>query len=483
MVFSRDSLNGYSQYFDASHIDLLQVLGQQSKLGGLKMIKHFKWVLLACFAAPSAFASVQATDIFCEKYPQATACEDKPTSCATCHAGPPSLNDFGKDIQEMLPGTLADGLVAALGTLEESDSDGDGAINLDEIMNGGNPGNRGILPAADVEIEYDMEMAFKRMKSVFCGQSVTYDEMQKLQSNGKAFLHSTLTGCLEGAYWKEEALHRMADNKIQPLATIGYGGNVVIGDFRWDYWLYSYIMSGDRDARELLSATYFVDGRTGEKIEGNVAREEGATIGERIVIAGGQPLNANRRAGMMTTQWFISNFTMFAELPRNTASQVYRAYLGLDIAKGEGLMPVPGEPRDVDNKNIAQPACAVCHSTLDPLAYAFSTYNGIDPINAFLFNSIGTYDGGRQPWEAEGAIFGQPANDLLEWAAIARNSDAFKKNIAKDIFHFALSRDPFPNESAEFKALWEGLPEDGYSVNKLIHKFVDTNAFGGKVIK
>ena len=442
-------------------------------------------ILISAFMLLSGMSmgTTEATDILCQKYPDATACSDKPTSCSVCHAGPPSLNDFGQNIKVELGGPLSTGLIPALEKLAEADSDGDGAKNIDEILNGGAPGDRGKKPAGDIQVEYDDALAFKRMKAVFCGASANYQEMTQLKTGGKNFLHAELDKCLESNYWKDEALHRIADPKIQPLGTIGFGGNVVIGDFRWDYWLYSYIMTGDRDARELLSATYFIDGRTGEKIEGNVPREEGPTLGERIVIAGGQPLAANRRAGMMTTQWFISNFTMFAELPRNTASQVYRAYLGLDIAKGEGLMPVPGEPRDVDNKNIAQPACAVCHSTLDPLAYAFSTYTGIDPIQAFLFNTIGTYDGGRQPWEADGAVLGQPVNDLMQWAEIARNSDAFKKNIVKTIFHHALSRDPFAHEQEEFKALWEGLPMEGYSVNKMIHRFIDTKAFGGRVIK
>jgi len=171
---------------------------------------------------------------------------------------------------------------------------------------------------------------------------------------------------------------------------------------------------------------------------------------------------------------------MFATLPRNTASQVYREYLGMDIAKGEGLQPVVNEPRDVDNRNVRQAECAVCHSTLDPLSYAFSTYVGIETVRALLFNSNGTYRGSRAPWEAQGQIMGQPATDLLDWADKARNSEAFKKNLAKMMFSQALSRDPMPHEKQEFDLLWQGLPADNYSVNKMLHRFVDTTAFGGR---
>lgn len=427
------------------------------------------------------FASPEGTTIFCQKYAEAQACEDEAASCNVCHGGPPALNPYGEELKQNLNGSLQASLFEALDKTANLDSDGDGVTNEEEIKFAGHPGDKAITPAQDIEMTYDRELAFKRMKTIFCGQPPTYSEMKSLKDAGdsKAFMHEQLTACLNSTYWTDEALHRMADTKIQPLSTIGYGGNVVIGDYRYDYWLFSYIMSGDRDVRELLSAQYHIDAN-GNKVEGTIPREEQAQVGERIVIAGGQPLAPERRAGMITTQWFFANFSMFAQLPRNSASQVYREYLGLDIAKGEGLMPVPNEPRDVDNKNIAQPECAVCHSTLDPLAYAFSTYVGIETIQAFLFNTNGTYRADRTPWEADGAIFGQPVNDLLEWAEIARNSDQFKKNIAHMIFEHALSRDPLPHETEEFKALWQGLPQDGYSVNKLIHRFVETNAFGGR---
>ncbi|MFW7378710.1 MAG: hypothetical protein ACOH5I_07885 [Oligoflexus sp.] len=440
---------------------------------------------LLCGILPAHLsASPVGTTIFCQKYAGAPACNDEAASCNVCHAGPPGLNPYGDSIVQNLNGDLASGLYETLDKIDELDSDGDGVNNREEILFGGHPGNRAIAPIRDVQIEYDREMAFKRVMVNYCGRPASYQELQNLNAaaDQKAFMHEQLDQCLDSDYWKNEALHRLADRKIQPLSTIGFGGNVVIGDYRYDYWLFSYIMSGDRDVRELLSAQYHIDAN-GNKIEGTIAREEAPQIGERIVIAGGQPLAPQRRAGMMTTQWFFANFTMFSQLPRNTASQVYREYLGLDIAKGEGLMPVPNEPRDVDNINIAQAECAVCHSTLDPLAYAFSTYVGIETVQAFLFNTNGTYRAGRAPWEADGVLFGQPVGDLLEWAEIARNSDQFKKNIAHMLFTQALSREPMPHETEEYDALWQGLPADGFSANRLIHRFVETNAFAGRIVK
>ena len=48
------------------------------------------------------------------------------------------------------------------------------------------------------------------------------------------------------------------------------------------------------------------------------------------------------------------------------------------------------------------------------------------------------------------------------------------------MFEKALSREPASHELAEFDQLWRNLPADGYSVNKLVHRFVETKAFGGR---
>lgn len=429
-------------------------------------------------------AAIGSTGDFCKKYPNSGFCEGSgKASCDLCHSSPPSLNPYGEDIRNNLSGPLTEKIGEALSKIEGDDSDGDGASNKDELGEGGHPGDDKVIPRANVNLVYDIEIAFKRVKAIYCGSSASYTEMKALNAaaDAKAFLHDELSKCLGSDYWRKEALHRLADKKIQPLAAVGIKGDVVIGDFGWDYRLFSYIMSGDRDARELLSATYHID-ENGKRVEGIVDLEETPQApNTRLVTGGGQPLTPSRRAGMMTTQWFLSFFTMFTPLPRNTASQVYREYLGLDISKGDGLMPVANEPRDVDNINVKQEACANCHSTLDPLTYAFSTYNGIKGnVSGTASNANGSYDPKRQPWEADGSIFGEPVKDLMEWADKARNSDAFKKNIAKMMFTQALSRDPMAHEAKEFEALWKELPNEKYSVNKLLHRFVDTKAFGGR---
>lgn len=170
-------------------------------------------------------------------------------------------------------------------------------------------------------------------------------------------------------------------------------------------------------------------------------------------------------------------------LPRTTAAQAYRAYLGADIAASEGLMPVAGEPVDVDKKGVSQPRCANCHSTLDPLAYAFVRYEGIQ-LSADL--KFGAYRPERAKeriadWDdavEKPYLLGQPVKDLIEWAHVAAESDAFARNMADVFFVHALGRHAEPADLDEFSALWRGLRDDGFSANRLLHRLIDTRAFG-----
>ncbi|MEM9102672.1 MAG: DUF1585 domain-containing protein, partial [Pseudomonadota bacterium] len=439
----------------------------------------------------TALATISATTIFCEKYPESVSCKNKRVGCDFCHTATPQLNAYGfslfQALQSLTPiytseqfdGRLPEG--AKL--IEQVDSDGDQETNLVEINQGTFPGDgesNGFLKEPD--LVWNPKLAFKRIHVLFCGQSASYEDNKTFNTSidKKAAVHSALTECLQSDFWRNEALHRLADKKIRPLNTVGIDGDIVLADYAWDYRLFSHILTDDRDARDLLLADYHIN-EDRDVVEGTISRQRAFSLQDPISIGTGQPLEPERRAGMITTQWFLVMNTMFADLPRNTAAQAYRAYLGLDIAKGEGLIPIAGEPRDVDNKNIDVPACAVCHSTLDPLAYAFSTYNGIEIEFSLIFgNPLGEYDDERQPWEAEGFLFGEPVINLMDWAQKAANSDEFKKNLVSLFYNYAIGRAPSGSELETFNTLWRALPQEGYSANQLIHRIVDTTAFGGE---
>jgi hypothetical protein len=484
----------------------------------LRRVALSMFVCAGLSVAGVAEARPEAPGVFCAKYPNAAECLGGVVECRTCHEStfPPAWNSFGGQLLSTLPRDVSfgEGLRVALAAAESKDSDGDGVPNLTEILGGTYPGDSSsfwIAPAAQTGPRnpsyavdsYDLAFAFRRASILYCGKSPSYAELQPFRAQPanadalRAQIHARVDQCLNAAYWRDEGLKRLADDRIRPAKSAGPESKVivlnyrlVIGDYEYDYRLWVYVLTGDRDSRDLLLAQYYVvdDGK------GGFAKQESIiTKPDPKAFAGGQVLEKQHRAGMITMQWFLVRNTMFSELPRTSAAAAYRAYLGMDIAKTQGLFPVASEPDDVDKKGVTEPRCASCHSTLDPLAYAFAKYNGIsgapDLISLLLGVPnfpFGGYEEGRggrlmPGWNdtaQQPVIFGKPVNGLREWAEAAANSDAFARNLAQIFFEHALSRGPNPGEMEEFTALWRGLGKDNFSANRLIHRLIDTRAFG-----
>ena len=398
-------------------------------------------------------------------------------------------------------------LPAALAAVEGDDSDGDGQSNLEEIELGTIPGDAlshftaPADPTGDINPDYDVtgydaRFAFRRVATTYCGRAPSYDEVQAFADADaqaqQTLLHAKLDECTDTNYWKSYALRRLADNRIRPIQAVGKYSTigVALGDYYADYRLFSYVMTGDRDARDLLLADYFIDH------EGNVVDNPyenpapGNAASERQHVPGpdrdadGVALNDDHaRAGMITTRWFMVANTMFSELPRTSAAQAMRAYLGEDIGMSEGLRPSLGEPIDPDGKGVTEEACARCHSTLDPLAYAFTYYEGID-----FGGTSGEFNADRPPWpdfetNVVMEIYGQPITDaatrgVRSWAEVAANSDAFKRNLVEMMLGQALRRELGPEEAVVVKNLMSTVEDDAYNVNALLHRIVDTDVFG-----
>lgn len=190
---------------------------------------------------------------------------------------------------------------------------------------------------------------------------------------------------------------------------------------------------------------------------------------------------------MLTQRWFLMSNTMFTSIPRTTAAQAYRAYLGYDLSKLEGLHPVSDEPADYDAKGVQEPACAACHSTLDPLSYPFSRYEGIGGGAArpysYSENRLRGFlevDGERITDTPEaGYIFGEKVDNLVEWAEVAANSEAFRRATVLDYWRLLLRETPRATERGEFNDLVEGLGSDNnWRVEAMLHDLIDTEAYG-----
>ena len=461
--------------------------------------------LLAALLLPaSAEARPSGPTRFCQAYPDSPDCLGRYTTCATCHTStdPAGWNSYGLALLAALDGRDFDSaLTEAMASIEDADSDSDGVSNLDEILLGTEPGNAESLwqPAPEPVGEanpwyalgrYDAVVAYRRAMVLYCGHSPDYEEIAALREladeDQRDVIHEALALCLDGRYWREIGLRELADPRIKPIFAIGAQTEVyldefrlVLADYEWDYRLWRYLLTDDRDMRELLTAQYHVEADGA----GGLVPVDGAIPNPYIDngVAGGQPLEPEHRAGMLTTQWFLMSNTMFSALPRTTAAQAYRAYLGMDISKHEGIVGVPGEPLDVDHKGVAAPACAQCHATLDPLSYAFATYHGID----FPFGN-GLYDPERpilaipdwDPALQQSVVLGEPVANVVEWGRAASQSVHFRRAMTTMFIEHALGRPALPDEFEELAALVDTLPGDGYSANRLIHRIVASDAFG-----
>lgn len=450
-----------------------------------------------------ASAKPPAVGIFCQKYPDSQQCVGQQPSCTLCHVAPPQRNAYGAALEMSLapgmPRPLSDSdfaaaLPAALVAAEGLDSDGDGASNLTEIRQGTHPADPNSKPGTTgcqggenpqySVCQYDLRHAYKKVLLDFCGGSPTYAQVKAFQGlpsddARRAFIDTEIDRCAQSEFWrgKNGQIWKVAHPKIRPVGSLKEGedgGGIPLADYYDDYALFAYSQTDDHDAREILTGDYFV------------RREIDPTRYTKVSSLKTQFVDQAHRAGNMTTAWSLANFIMFTALPRNAASQMYRAYLGLDIAKQEGLMSVASEPQDYDAKGVTAQACAACHATLDPLTYPFRNYNGLSSaafIKRYVPNRLETFFASAAPritqTPEQGVILGQPVKDLREWASVGANSDAFAVSTTRDYWKLLIGHAPEPEENAEFVATWQRFKTTNqYRVQKLLHDIVKTEAYG-----
>lgn len=497
--------------------------------------------LAPLFAAGGAAAKPAAPAAFCQTYPAAPACVGGSAPCSTCHTSAPERNAYGSALaQKLLPdvprpldnASFLAALPDALRAIETLDSDGDGHNNAEEIFSGSLPADPKSVPqfgacsAAEQlaaagpgqpwnTCARDPRYLFRKVMLDFCGRSPSREEAATAALDYAATIPAAVKACLQTPHWrgKDGTLWNLANAKIVPQRSIKSGpegGEIPLGDYFDDYRLFVWTHTGDRDVREMLLAQYFV--RQNE--QGELFTETPTPLSEYAIygILGAQIVPIDRRAGLLTTRWFLVAQTMFTPLPRTTAAQAYRAFLGYDIAKMEGLQSVADEPKEYDRKGVTQSECAACHATLDPLSYPFSRYDGIGGGDGAIGGSGGVKptmgnslvgDGGNlnAPFAnyvpnrlsrfikyegpqivdipEAGVIFGQKVQDLLQWAQVAANSDAFARAVVLDYWKLLMGEAPRPTEMAEFDQLWHDLKTvHEYRVERMLLALVQTEAYG-----
>ncbi len=461
-------------------------------------------------APPLAEALPEAPEVFCDTYPEAPACAGAVPDCTTCHTSPPARNAFGQQLaQVLLPeearpldvAQFTSALPDALMAIESDDADGDGYSNIAEILAGSLPADSDSFPVDDEcpqmpaehdwqynVCDFDPAYVLNKLSLDFCGRSASREDKERIATAADpvAELHAALDVCLDSQYWigMDGAVWNLANKKIKPLQAFKAGdgaGDIPIADYFDDYKLFVYTQIDDHDARDALLAQYFVDLVDGDTPQ-YVVRETSDSPQPGPAF---QAVQIERRAGMITTRWVLSFHTMGSAIPRGTAALMYRSYLGHDIAQLEGLHPIANEPVDYDEKGVGAPECAVCHTTLDPLAYPFARYGGIlgqlpTQYNPTRLGILAQRDGIPSIADVpdSGALLGKPVADLLEWVEVASDSDDFARATALDYWRLVMGQEPSPDETAEFTALWHAFIEvHDYRVERMLHDLIDTEAY------
>lgn len=465
-------------------------------------------ILALALCASAAWAKPPAPAIFCQQYPNAPACAGGLPACTYCHVAAPQRNTYGTALESWLapgaPRPLSDGdfssaLPGALAAVEALDTDGDQVSNLIEIQRGTSPADARSFPS-DVPCaggenpqykvcRYDFHYVYRKLQLDFCGYSPTYGQLKTFDALAsddlrRAFLDQQLDACLASEFWrgKNGTLWKMAHPKIRPVGSLKSGedpGQIPLADYYDDYALFTWSHTDDHDVRSVLTANFYV-ARSG-------GTNGAPTVYTQVSTLGSQGVDLAHRAGNMTSAWTLVYFVMFTALPRNAASQMYRAYLGLDIAKQEGLYSVANEPRDYDAKGVQATACAACHATLDPLSYPYRNYNGLtgpqNKMGTYVPNRLETFFPNLTPnlnqTPESGVIFGQPVTSLTQWAQVAANSDAFLVATTTDYWKLMMGHAPRPEENAEFVATWRALKAThNYRVKPMLHDLIRTEAYG-----
>lgn len=474
-------------------------------------MSSFSIAVIVCLAS-AASARPFAPELMCEVYPTAPSCRGTQPACTVCHTAAPRLNAFGAQVASNISGSLQTGLPAALAAIEGEDADGDGITNLQELADGTSPGDAQSVfrarPAVGSEPKADAGFAHRRMMVAFCGRSPNYEEQQAVVRSADPWplIHQRLTACLASDYWRKEAVTHMADPLIRPDTLLGHC-QLTFLDYEPDYHLFQYAMTGGRDARLLLLAKTFVEPdaegtlREVEQVSPNRTR---AGIASRSPFGPPQQnVGRNQRAGMMTTQQFLVNGIQGTWLPRVAGAQAYRAWLGLDLSQYEGVAHPPEPLRDLDAKGITQPVCASCHTTLDPLSYAFAYYAGAaGPRGGFgsywrsrpeEYLGNGATQASLEEWYAnppQPMVFRQPlgleyelpedTSSVVKFAEIAAQSPAFARHVTRLLFIATVGNQPEPRDATEFEQLWRGLSAENFSIDALAHRLIETRAFGGE---
>jgi len=163
--------------------------------------------------------------------------------------------------------------------------------------------------------------------------------------------------------------------------------------------LIAYIVKNDRNYQEVITADYMMVNPTTNEVlnagvdfsdtddhltykpgqnQGQIVRDdqlraENRNEGMEIISHG--PYIDYPHAGILNTHAFLNRYpTTETNRNRARARWTYYHFLGVDIEKSASRTTDPDALADTNNPTLNNPACTVCHESLDPVAGAYQNY-------------------------------------------------------------------------------------------------------------
>jgi len=188
------------------------------------------------------------------------------------------------------------------------------------------------------------------------------------------------------------------------------------------------------------------------------------------------------RGGLLTRAAFLT-----AQAHRDQTSPVHR---GLTVRENLLCQPLPSPPANVNNvppaptaatttrerfaQHSSDPACAHCHTRMDPIGLGFENY---DPIGRFRATD------GPSPVDASGEVSYADAQTegtfvgAVELGQKLGSSTAVGECIASQWFRFSLGRMEAPNDACSMTQIFAGFAGSGHDVRELVLQIVQSDAF------
>jgi len=236
------------------------------------------------------------------------------------------------------------------------------------------------------------------------------------------------------------------------------------------------ILEGDGSLQTLLTADYsFMNEELasfyGDDVLDSVAGPEFRQV----------QLDPEHRAGLLTSAGLMA-----AHANANQSSPVFRGKFVREQLMCNTLPPPPNdlviEPPELDpNKTTkeqfeeigANPACAGCHTLMNPIGFIFEHYDGVglwrDEQNGMPIDALGEV---VQTDDIDGEYDG-----ALEFAAALADSTQVQECVSSQWFRFAYNRTVTEEDSCSVEQLNDVFRSSSFNIRSLLVALTQTNAF------